>query len=58
MANIIAARLETQPAADRALAALRSAGFDEVTSFYLNPPGQHSEYQIGGDAHHAEGTKK
>jgi hypothetical protein len=60
MAKIIAARLETQPAADRALAALKSAGFDapEVTSFYLNPPGQHSEYPIGGDAHHDEGTKK
>ena len=60
MAKIIAARLDTQPAADRALDALKRAGFDgaDVTSFYLNPPGQHSEYAIGGDAHHDEGTKK
>jgi len=59
MANIIAARFETQPEADRALEALRGAGFagQSVTSFYLNPPGQHSEYPIGGDAHHDEGTK-
>lgn len=59
MAKIIAARFETQPEADRALEALRSAGYSgqNVTSFYLNPPGQHSEYPIGGDAHHDEGTK-
>ena len=59
MARIIAARFDTQPEADRALEALRSAGFEgqNVTSFYLNPPGQHSEYPIGGDAHHDEGTK-
>jgi hypothetical protein len=24
----------------------------------LNPPGQHAEYPIGGDAHHDEGTKE
>ena len=60
MAKIIAARFETQPEADRALEALRSAGYtgQNVTSFYLNPPGQHSEYPIGGDAHHDEGTKR
>ena len=59
MAKIIAARFETQTEADRALEALRSAGYSgqNVTSFYLNPPGQHSEYPIGGDAHHDEGTK-
>lgn len=59
MANIIAARFETQATADQALTALRSAGFGtaEATSFYLNPQGQHSQYPIGGDAHHDEGTK-
>ena len=59
MAKIIAARFETQPEADRALDALRRAGFDgrDVTSFYLNPPGAHAQYPIGGDAHHDEGTK-
>ena len=60
MANIIAARVETQADAERLLEALRRAGFaaDEVTSFYLNPPGRHAEYPIGGDAHHDEGTKE
>lgn len=60
MANIIAGRFETQAEADRALAALASSGLSshDVTSFYLNPAGQHSEYPIGGDAHHDEGTKK
>lgn len=60
MAKIIAGRAETQVVADRAIEALAGAGFDrrDLTSFYLAPPGQHSEYPIGGDAHHDEGTKK
>lgn len=60
MANIIAGRFETQAEGERALDALRAAGIErhDATSFYLNPPGQHSEYPIGGDAHHDEGTKK
>lgn len=60
MATIIAGRFETQVEADRALGALARAGFgsQDVTSFYLNPPGQHAEYPIGGDAHHDEGSKK
>lgn len=59
MARIIAGRFETQAQADGAIAALRNAGFasGDVTSFYLNPPGRHAEYPIGGDAHHDEGTK-
>ena len=60
MANILAARVETQTEAERLVAALKSAGIpsEDVTSFYLNPPGRHAEYLIGGDAHHDEGTKK
>ena len=60
MATIIAARFSTQAEAQQALEALRSAGFaaSDVTSFYLNPPGRHAEYPIGGDAHHDEGTKE
>ena len=59
MANILAARFETQAQADSALAALSAARVAQTdrTTFYLNPPGQHSEYPIGGDAHHDEGTK-
>ena len=60
MATIIAGRAETQVVADRAIEALTAAGFhaEDVTSFYLSAPGQHSEYPIGGDAHHDEGTRK
>ena len=60
MANILAARVETQPEAERLIAALRNAGIAEhdITSFYLNPPGRHGEYPLGGDAHHDEGTKE
>ena len=59
MADIIAGRFESQPDADRAIEALRSAGFgpNDLTCFYLNPPGRHATYPIGGDTHHDAGTK-
>ena len=59
MANIIAGIVETQEAAERVIAALQAQGFggDDLTSFYLNPPGQHATYPIGGDTHHDAGTK-
>ena len=59
MAEIIAARFDTQAQAESALGALRAVGVagPDSTIFFLNPPGQHSEYPIGGDAHHDEGTK-
>jgi hypothetical protein len=59
MANIIAGIVETEEAANRAVAALEAQGFgrDDVTTFYLNPPGQHATYPIGGDTHHDAGTK-
>lgn len=55
MANIIAGVVETQEAADGIIAALTTQGFgkDDITSFYLNPPGQHDTY-----AHHDAGTKQ
>lgn len=60
MASILAARFETRAQADSAVAALSAAGVaaTDRTVFYLNPPGQHAEYPIGGDAHHDEGTKE
>jgi hypothetical protein len=59
MPNIIAARFETQAEADAALKAVSAAGIraQDATCFYVNPPGQHAIYPIGGDAHHDEGTK-
>ena len=60
MANIIAARFDTQAQADLALETLKAAGFQsaDCTSFYLNPAGQHAQYPLGGDSHHDEGTKE
>ena len=60
MSNIIAGIVETEEAAERALTALQAQGFgnDDITTFYLNPPGQHATYPIGGDSHHDEGTKR
>ena len=60
MAKIIAGRAETQEVADRAIAAVAELGLggNNVTSFYLNPPGQHAEYPVGGDAYKDEGTRK
>lgn len=59
MSHIIAARFETQDAANHALEELHRVGFavDEAFTFYLTPPGQHGELPLGGDAHHDEGTK-
>ena len=60
MANIIAGIV--RDAGSRRIARSRrcrpqgSAGTTS-RSFYLNPPGQHATYPIGGDAHHDEGTK-
>lgn len=59
MATIIAGRFDTQTEADRAMQALGAAGISsgDYTCFFVNPPGQHAQYPIGGDAHHDEGTK-
>lgn len=60
MAAIIAGMFETQVEADGAIHALKAAGFgdNDITSFYLNPPGQHAMYPIGGDSHHDAGAKE
>ena len=57
---ILAARFDTDADAKRALAALQDAGFPpgDLAYFYVNPPGQHDLYPIGGDAHHDEGTSE
>lgn len=51
MNTILAGRFEQQDQANAALAALRDAGFDTplMTSFFLNPRGQHALTPIGGD---------
>ncbi len=51
MATIIAARLQLQNHAEEVIYQLIQAGFapEKITSFYVNPPGQHAAYPIGGD---------
>jgi len=51
MPNIVAGRFDEQIDADAALARLRSLGFedDQATSFFVNPPGQHAQFLLGGD---------
>ncbi len=51
MSTIIAGRFEALSESESALAALQAAGFpaDQISSFYLSPPGQHARYALGGD---------
>ncbi|HWZ71550.1 MAG TPA: hypothetical protein VN326_08745 [Casimicrobiaceae bacterium] len=50
MTSIIAGRFEQQGQAESAVAALRRGGFnaDDVTVFFVNPPGPHAIDPIGG----------
>jgi hypothetical protein len=51
MATIIAGRLEQQSAVEDTMEELMRDGFsrERIASFYVNPPGQHDAYPIGGD---------
>lgn len=57
MATIIAASLQLQTQTEEAVEQLISAGFapEKVTSFFVNPPGQHALYPIGGDHYQSPG---
>ena len=58
MTPIIAGRFEQESLAERAVAALREQGFaaDDITRFYLNPPGQHATFPVGGDRDASHGA--
>ncbi len=60
MAHIIAGHIQQQDQVAHLLDALRDAQFDEgkITSFYLNPPGQHDLYPTGGDRDQSPGAKE
>ncbi len=60
MATIIAGRVETQQRADDLMAELRSRGIapGDMQAFYVNPPGQHGAYPIGGDMQADTGTEE
>ena len=60
MATIIAARVETQQRAEELMAQLQSHGVaaEDMQAFYVNPPGQHGTYPIGGDVAVDTGTEE
>jgi hypothetical protein len=59
MTPIIAGRFEQEDHANAAAAALRDSGFaaDDVATFFVNPPGQHASFPIGGDQDKSPGAK-
>ena len=59
MTTIISGNFQQQDRAQQALAELQRAGFavDQTTSFFVNPPGQHDRYPIGGDEEESPGTE-
>lgn len=58
MARIVAARFQEQEQVDQAMDALANAGVStaDMSTFYLNPPGQHNLYSIGGDREDSPGA--
>jgi hypothetical protein len=60
MTTIIAGRFEQQAEAQEAIAQLTGAGFaeEQISSFYVNPPGQHDRYPIGGDHDKSPGAEQ
>lgn len=60
MSTIIAGHFAQQEQVQAAVDALHKEGFygDSVAAFYLNPPGQHGLYPIGGDVAMSRGAKE
>jgi hypothetical protein len=59
MTTIITGRFQQQDQAQEAIVELVRSGFsaDQTTSFFVNPPGQHDRYPIGGDEDESPGTQ-
>lgn len=59
MSNIIAGRFDQQTSAEQARAELLRAGFaeEQVSTFYVSPPGQHDLTPLGGDEMNSYGAK-
>lgn len=60
MTVIIAGRFQQQEQVQNAIATLEQAGFPPtaISSFYVNPPGQHDAYPIGGDRNDSPGAEQ
>jgi hypothetical protein len=59
MTDIVAGRFEQQTEAQAAIEKLMRRGFrrDDVNSFFVNPPGQHGRFPIGGDRDVSPGAR-
>lgn len=60
MRTIIAGCFEQQEPAQHAIEELQQAGFasDHISTFYVNPSGQHATYPIGGDNDKSPGAEE
>lgn len=58
VSTIIAGRFQQQASVDEATEELVRAGFarESIASFFVNPPGQHDTYPIGGDHDESPGA--
>jgi len=58
MGVIVAARFQEQEHLDKAIEALSNVGVnrERMSGFYVNPPGQHDMYAIGGDRNDSPGA--
>ena len=59
MTTIITGNFEEQALARKAASDLEGAGFsaDQISVFYVGPPGQHDRYPVGGDRDESPGTE-
>lgn len=60
MHTIIAGRFQQQSEVEYTVDELQRAGFarDRISTFYVNPPGQHDAYPIGGDRAASPGAEQ
>ncbi len=58
MSTIIAGRFDEQTEVDQTVNDLDRAGFaaDQIDTFFVNPPGQHDAYPVGGDQDESAGA--
>lgn len=59
MTDIVAGRFEQQDDAQAAVERLLRQGFsrEDVSSFFVNPPGQHARFPVGGDRNVSPGAR-
>lgn len=58
LSTIIAGRFDEQTEVDQTVNDLHRAGFaaDQVETFFVNPPGQHDTFPVGGDRNESAGA--